>query len=397
MPFHRFLGVDQARAMTLSRIVVLFAFFMNGSLFATWVSRIPDIQERLALSEGALGAILMGMSIGVLTALSVSGSLIARFGSKRVSAISALGMCLSVPLIAIMPSPALLFIGLFTFGAAMSTMDVAMNAQAVRVEHLYKRPMMSSFHASFSVGGLFGALVGSGMERIDVPAIQHFVYASLFFFVGIILFKWLLEDEESDSPAGPVFQIPHPSLWPLGALAFCTALGEGAMADWSAVYLKNVIQTEASVAALGFAAFSLTMTAGRLVGDHLTSRYNPIHVIRYGGILATVGLVASILTSNYIIVLIGFGCVGFGLANSMPLAFSAAGRQPGIAPGAGIASVASIGYAGFLAGPPFIGLLAEQTSLRWSLFVIAILIATVIFTANAVKSKTAEHPEGAQP
>ena len=376
--------------MNLPRIVVLYAFFMNGSLFATWVSRIPDIQERLGMSEGVLGTILMGMSIGVLTALSVSGSMIARFGSKNVAVISALGMCISVPAIAWMPQPIFLFACLFVFGACMSTMDVAMNAQAVRVEQLAKRPMMSSFHASFSVGGLVGALVGSWMERIGVQANVHFFFASVICCMGIFLFNWLLEDEQRKSSGGAIFQIPQRALWPLGALAFCTALGEGAMADWSAVFLKTAIGVDASIAALGFASFSLTMTVGRLLGDKLTATYNPVDIVRYGGILAALGLLSSIIATHYIIVLIGFGCVGFGLANGMPLAFSAAGKQPNIAPGVGIASVASIGYAGFLAGPPFIGLLAEQTSLRISLFVIALLVGTLVITANAVATKSAE-------
>lgn len=376
--------------MNLPRIVVLFAFFMNGSLFATWVSRIPDIQERLGMSEGMLGTILMGMSIGVLSALSVSGALIGRFGSRNVAVVSALGMCLSVPAIAWMPQPVHLFFCLFVFGACMSTMDVAMNAQAVRVEHMAKRPMMSSFHASFSVGGLIGALAGSWMEGMNVETGHHFMYAAFVCCLGIVLFKWLLEDESHQRGSKRMFHLPHPSLLPLGALAFCTALGEGAMADWSAVYLKTVIGTEASIAALGFAAFSLTMTIGRLGGDAITQAYNPVHIVRWGGALATAGLVAAIVSSNYLVVLIGFGCVGLGLANGMPLAFSAAGKQPGIPPGVGIASVASIGYAGFLAGPPFIGLLAEQTSLRISLLIIAVLVGTLLITANAVSAKKAQ-------
>ena len=380
--------------MTLPRIVVLFAFFMNGALFATWVSRIPDVQGRLDMSEGLLGTILMGMSIGVLTALSMSGNLIARFGSKKVAVASALGMCIGVPLIALMPYPGFLFVNLFVFGAAMSTMDVAMNAQAVRVEQLLNRPMMSSFHASFSIGGLIGAVLGAAMERVAIEAFIHFVWVAAACSLGVFLFKWLLEDETTDeeepASSGPIFQIPSRALWPLGALAFCTALGEGAMADWSAVYLKNIIQTDASIAALGFAAFSLTMTIGRLAGDYLAAKFDPVFLLRFGGILATIGLLAAISTSNYVIVLIGFGCVGLGLANGMPLAFSAAGKQPGIAPGVGIAGVASIGYAGFLAGPPFIGLLAEQTSLRFSLLIITLLIATLVFTAKAVKTKVAD-------
>ena len=248
--------------MTLSRFIVLYAFFMNGALFATWVSRIPYIQERLSLSEGELGFILMGMSIGVLSALSVAGGVIARFGSRAVTTTGAIVMCMVVTSIAWAPHPIILWIMLFIFGASLSTMDVAMNAQAVLVEKNEKRPLMSSFHASFSIGGLVGAIVGSGMERWDIAPAIHFAIASILLACGIILFKWLLYDQAGAGSGGRVFQIPPKALWPLGAVAFCTALGEGTIADWSAVYLTKAIQTDASIAALGFAAFSLTMTFG---------------------------------------------------------------------------------------------------------------------------------------
>ena len=374
--------------MSLPRFIVLYAFFMNGALFATWVSRIPYIQDRLSLSEGALGVILMGMSIGVLSALSVAGGIIARFGSRLVTTTGAIVMCIVVASIAWAPHPVVLWIMLFVFGASLSTMDVAMNAQAVLVEKEEDRPLMSSFHASFSIGGLVGAVVGSGMEFWAVSPPVHFASAAILLSGGIFLFKWLLYDNAGAHSGSRVFQIPPKVLWPLGAVAFCTALGEGTMADWSAVYLTKAIQSDASIAALGFAAFSLTMTFGRLIGDWLKGVLDPVVIVRWGGIMATVGLLASVLTSNYIVVLIGFACVGLGLANCMPLAFSAAGNQTGIPAGTSIAGVASIGYAGFLAGPPFVGLIAEELSLRIALLIIAALVGSLVFTAGAVKYST---------
>lgn len=369
-----------------SRLAVLAAFFTNGVLNATWVSRIPAVQNKLGLSEGALGLVLLGLSAGVLTALSLAGGLIARFGSSRVTLLGALGLCITLPLVALSNHVILLGVLLFAFGAAMSTMDVAMNEQAVLVERRAGRPLMSSFHAAFSVGGLVGALLGAGMASIStLTPFFHFCIVSLAF-AGLMLwtFPRLIPVEPGSKQEKAVFRLPERALWALGMIAFCGAIAEGSMSDWSAVYLTRVMHSDAAFAALGYAAFSLTMTIGRALGDALASAIKPVRVVRAGGLAAALGFLAAVLTNQPLVVLAGFALVGIGLANIIPLTFSAAGNKQGITPGAGIAGVASIGYAGFLAGPPLIGLIAEASSLRVSLFLIMLLAGSLIFAAGAI-------------
>ena len=376
--------MSQSSPWPSARLAVLAAFFINGAFLATWVSRIPALQEQLGLSEGALGFILLGLAAGVIVALSLAGGLIARFGSAKVTAVGLLVMGCTLPLLALAPQASLLWLALFVYGGAMSAMDVAMNAQAVQVEQNVGRPLMSSFHAAFSIGGLTGALFGAGLAFM--PPIFHFLIALLFFgSIALFAFRYLQPDEEAMPQSEAVFQLPPRALWLLGAIAFCSSIGEGSVADWSAVYLRQTFRTSASFAALGFAAFSLTMTGGRLLGDGLAARYDAVQIVRWGGLIATVGILAVIITEQPLIVLLGFAGVGAGLANIIPLSFSAAGKYPGIPSGVGIAGVATIGYAGFLAGPPAIGLLAEATSLRIALLFVAILVGSLIFTASAIR------------
>ncbi len=369
-----------------ARLAVLGAFFVNGALLAAWVSRIPAIQTRLNMSEGTLGLVLLGLSVGVLAALTIAGGLIARFSSRKITIAAGLAMTFILPFLALMPTPAMLWLCLGLFGAATSTMDVAMNDQAVIVERRAGTPLMSSFHAAFSIGALAGALIGSAITWLSIEPFFHFLLITILFAAIILLIsRHLVGTQSEPAQEESLFRFPPRIVWPLGAIAFCAAIGEGAMADWSAVYLNQSIETTAAVAALGFAAFSLTMTIGRLLGDTLSSRFGPVSVVRIGGLLATIGLLAAISTNDPIVVLLGFAFVGAGVANVIPLAFSAAGKMSQLPPGVGIAGVATIGYAGFLAGPPVIGLLAEATSLRLSLAIVAVLSATLIVTAQAIK------------
>jgi MFS family permease len=368
------------------RLAVLVAFFVNGALLATWVSRIPAIQIELNLSEGALGIVLLGIGAGVLTALSLAGGFIGRFGSRFVTIAASVAMCLFIPLLALAPNASTLWVALFLFGAATSTMDVAMNDQAVMVEQRSQKPLMSSFHASFSIGALFGAVLGAGIVWLSLDTLSHFILAALLFFILMaIVARFLLPTEGRQREGESMFRLPPRIVWPLGAIAFCAAIGEGAMADWSGVYLNQTIQTTTAVAALGFAAFSLTMTIGRLLGDRLATRFNPVLIVRFGGLIAALGLLAAIITTQPLVVLLGFAAVGLGVANVIPMAFSAAGKLSGLPPGVGIAGVATIGYAGFLAGPPMIGLVAEATSLRLSMLLVTLLVGTLTFTAQAIQ------------
>lgn len=379
-------SINENQPWKSARLAVLAAFFVNGALLATWVSRIPAIQQKLNLSEGMLGIVLLGMGVGVLVALSLAGGLIGRFSSRTVTIAAAIAMCFFLPFLALAPTATGLWIALFLFGAATSTMDVAMNDQAVLVEQRAKTPLMSSFHASFSIGALAGALMGAGIAWLSIGPFLHFVLAAvLFSFVTLLFSRHLLRMKAEPTKGDSLFRLPPKVVWPLGAIAFCAAIGEGAMADWSAVFLSRSLSTTAAVAALGFAAFSLTMTIGRLLGDRLAARFSPVSIVRIGGLLAAVGILAAIVTIQPFVVLLGFAAVGVGLANVIPLAFSAAGKLRQLPAGVGIAGVATIGYAGFLAGPPLIGLVAEVSSLRFALLIVAVLSGTLIFTARAIR------------
>lgn len=375
-------------SLKMARWAVLAMFFANGALFANWLSRIPQIQANLAMSEGQLGLALMGLAVGVLTALSIAGGLIARFGSRAVTAASGVLLCLLLPFLVLMPNAVALGVNLFMFGAAMSAMDVAMNAQGVDVERALGRSVMSSFHAAFSIGGFAGAASGAVMAYLGIGPALHFVLAGAAFVLLILLAAPRLlpvAPEAEPDLSGPVFRLPARALGPLGAVAFCSATGEGAMADWSAVYLKSVVGATDSIAAIGFAAFSITMTGGRLLGDRLAMRFGGATLVRAGGVTASVGLLLAILLPQAAPVLLGFAAVGAGLSIVVPLAFSAAGNVPNLPAGVGIAGVATIGYAGFLAGPPAIGLVAEATSLRVAMLLVLLLVGSLIFTASALR------------
>ncbi|MFN2173875.1 MAG: MFS transporter [Candidatus Promineifilaceae bacterium] len=375
--------------LTSARLAVLAAFFFNGLILATWVSRIPAVQSKLDMSEGTLGFVLMGISVGVIVALSMAGGLVGRFGSKTMTMAGVIGLCFVMPLPALMPNTAALFAALFIFGAFLSTMDVSMNSQAVVVEGLAGKHLMSSFHAFFSIDGLAGALLGAGFVALGVSILNHFLILALFSLLVMLFFgRFLVQDSgEPEGEGGGIFRLPPHPLWALGAVAFCVAIGEGSMGDWSGVYLAEVIRTTEAFAALGFAAFSATMTLGRLAGDWLVVRFAPVNVVRYGGLLASLGLLTAVFSHNEYVVLLGFAAVGAGVANGIPLAFSAAGKFPGMAAGAGIVGVATIGYAGFLAGPPLIGLVAEATSLRVAFFLAALLVGSLVFSAQAMRQR----------
>lgn len=374
------------------RLAVLAAFFANGALTATWVSRIPTVQARLGLSEGALGLVLLASSTGIISALTVTSGLIARFGSRKTTLFGFVLMCVILPLLALAPNSFTLVILLFAFGCGMSSMDVSMNEQAVLVERKTDKTLMSSFHAAYSIGGLSGSLVSAGMaSRADWSPLMHFCLAVILF--GSIVFmtnRYLLRSDQEALKTKTVFHLPERALWGLGLIAFLSAMGEHTIGDWSALYLTQVIQTSAAFAALGYGAFSLTMTIGRLLGDYLSSLQSPAFIVRIGGLTACAGFLVAVVSRNPYVVLAGFAITGVGLSNIIPMIFRVAGNQPGINAGAGIASVATIGYMGFLVGPPFIGFIAEVASLRTAMLIIGLLAGSLIFIGRTVSLP--DHP-----
>ena len=366
--------------LTASRCAVSALFFVNGAILASWVPYVPMVKERLGIGDGQLGIILLFAAIGALGALPFAGALVSRSGSRAVSVAAGLGLCVTLPLPVLMPTPFLVALGLLVLGAFNSTLDVAMNAQAVEVEQRRGYALMSSFHAMFSVGGLAGALLSSVVVAAGVGAADHVLAAALLGSVTILLARSALI-AVAPSPS-PVFVRPTRGLLGLGVLALCALLAEGAIGDWSAVYLMDSRGASQSVAAAGFAAFSLTMAGGRFAGDHVARWLGAACLLRLSGALAAGGLLLALIVREPVIAIAGFGLVGLGVANLIPVIFSAAGRAYAIPPGHGLAAVATTGYVGFLAGPPVIGLAAEVAGLPAALGIVAIACAAVAIAAH---------------
>lgn len=369
---------------TRSRWAVSTIFFINGVVLASWVPHIPAVKMQHALSDGQLGLVLLSMAVGSVLTLPLAGVLVGRFGSRRMTRLAILMFCLMLPLPVLSPNVFLLCLSLVLFGAGNSTLDVSMNAQAVAVEQRYQRTIMSSFHGLFSLGGLVGAAIAGLTMSLNMMSLQHVVMMTvLSFVVATLAVHWLLPSEARQQETQPTFVKPTGVLLNLGSLAFLGLLAEGSMADWSAVYLRQALNTSSAVASIGFAAFSLMMAVGRFSGDALVNRFGPSALLRGSGLVAASGLGFGVLTGEPITAIVGFGLAGLGIANIIPVLFSAAGRVRGVPPGMTLAAVASTGYLGFLAGPPLIGLTAELTNLTVGLALISAGCTLIAVSAGA--------------
>lgn len=364
-----------------ARISVLVIFFVHGLVFATWVSRIPGVQAALRLSNAELGLALLGVAVGSLVSLPCSGWLIHRFGSKSITVAASISFCNSLVLPGLAVSGPQLFGALAVFGLAAGAMDVAMNAQGVAVERRAHKPMMSGFHAMFSIGGMAGAAAGGWIAKVGVPIREHFFGAALILLAGaLVVIPGLLP--AGDAARGKrAFQLSRLTAG-LGVLAFCFFLAEGAMADWTGVYLAGTLGAGAAQAAAGYAVFSAAMAAGRIFGDPLRTRFGPVALVRYGSVLAAAGMTVSLVAGASGMALAGFVLVGFGCSIVVPLAFAAAGTMGGGA----LAVVATAGYFGLFVGPPAIGFVAEASTLRTALFLVVGLISTGIVLARLAQS-----------
>ena len=372
----------------LARMAVAMHFFLIGVLFATWATRIPAIQTKLALSPGELGLALLAIAVGELVAMNLAGYLATRFGSRPITTIAAVGLCVMLPILTLAPTLPLLMVMLLLFGASFGSVNVAMNTQGVAVERLYGRTIFNSFHACYSLGGLSGALIGGLAAAHGITPLPHFLgIAFLSVVLILIAARFLLPANADAQGTGVAFARPTRLLLILGFVAFCVVLGEGAMADWSAVYLNTTLHTGAGLAAAGYAAFSIVMAIGRGLGDQLTRRLGAKTMVRLGGLVAAGGLSLALVTTWVPLALVGFGLVGAGFSVIFPLALSAAGRTTKHVSGTAIATVATCGYVGFLVGPAAIGFAADALTLRIALGMVVILSLCAALCARAVDNK----------
>jgi MFS family permease len=370
-----------------ARGAVTAIFFLNGLIFGAWAARIPAVRDHVGLSDGELGIVLACAAIGSIVAMPIAGGRAARIGSRRATRVAFALVCVAAGVIALAPSlPVLCALALF-YGASMGSLDVTMNAHGVAVERRYGRAILASFHAAFSIGGLAGGALGALAAAVGLDVrTQLALVAAVSAAIGLTWSRRFLgSDADAMGRTEPVFVRPPRRLLALGALAFACLLIEGASADWSAVYLRDELGTTAAIAALGFTSFSITMTLGRIFGDRLVDRFGPEAVVRGGGGLAAVGFGLALVAAAPVPAVVGFACLGAGMAGVVPIVFRASGHVPGMAPGIGLAAVSSTGYLGFLVGPPIIGGLAELVGLPGALVVVVVLCAAVALLAPTTR------------
>jgi MFS family permease len=372
--------------VTAARRAIAALFFINGFAFATWVSRIPAVQTALHLSAASLGLALAGVGAGSLLSMPLTGWLIARVGSRPIVTIATLACSVTVVAPVLASNAALLGVTLFLFGAALGSMDVSMNAQGVELEQRYDRPIMAAFHAFYSLGGMSGAAVGGLIAARAVTVSQHFVLAGLILLVlAAVALPLLITTPPPPAHARTPLRVSR-TLVALCVLGTCIMVCEGAMADWTPVYLEGVLRTGPGLAAAGYAVFSGAMTIGRLTGDWLTMQLGRVMIVRIGSALAAGGLAAALMFDSVTVALVGFICVGAGFSTIIPLVFSAAGRLDEGSAGPGLAAVTTAGYLGLLCGPPIIGIMAEYTSLRFALGSAVVLALCGVPLAKSVST-----------
>ena len=377
--------VEQVRkSQPAVQIATRIVFLIAGIGVSTWAPLVPYAKTRLEISDAALGGLLLFLGLGSLIAMPLTGSLVGKQGCKRVILCATVIVMLLLPFIATLSSPVTLAMALMLFGAAIGTLDVAMNIQAVEVEKAAGRTMMSGFHGFYSIGGIVGAGLVSAMLWLGLTPLQAVL--TMLLLLALLLVssqRWLLT-ERTHQQDTPLLVLPRGWVLFLGLLCFILFLTEGAVLDWSALLLTQERAMPAAQAGVGYAIFSIAMSVGRLTGDSMVSRFSNSAVLAGGCLCAALGVLLLIAVNSVPVALCSFLLIGFGAANTVPILFSAAGRQTAMPINMAISAMTTIGYAGILAGPALIGFIAHGFSLVTAFAVIVVLLVAVAACARLV-------------
>ncbi|MBE1497977.1 MFS family permease [Amycolatopsis lexingtonensis] len=372
-----------------ARLGVSVVFAVCGAAFATWLARVPAVQEQLGLSTAALATGLFGLAAGSVLALLGAGALLTRIGSRAAVVLGAVVLCAGLPLVAFAWSAPVFVAALVVLGVGNSLLDVAMNAHAARVEEGYGRPIFAGFHAFWNIGGLAGSGVDALMEAAHVPVSVHFPLAGaalLALALWAARTRFLTGADRGQGDAA--FAWPSRALVPLGVIAFCGFVAEGAVNSWSAVYLADVTGATPALASLGYFAFSATMIAVRLVADRVVARTGPVAFVRVAAAVAVLGFAVVLAVPWPVMGVLGFAVVGLGVAGIVPIAWSAASRKQADAPGRAVAAVAACGYLGFLVEPVLVGALATRVGLHWALSSAVVVTFGIVFLAPSLRVRS---------
>ena len=383
------------RDLLPARAAVSAIFFGNGFGIGIWAAQLPRFKAALGLSDGQLSLGLLAFSIGAVLLMPIVGWVITIVGSRFATITAAFAFTVTLLLIGLAPSLGLFIATSFLAGACNGTMDISMNTNATVVEKAWGKAIMSSFHAYFSLGGLAGAALSGLLIALDLSIFSTLLVACLAMGTLFLVSAFgMMVEAERMGGEGHGFALPRGPVVVVAVLAMFCFVVEGAIVDWSAIYLQTVAGADLQAAVGGFAAFSLTMTICRFLGDSVVRRLGRARIVQLGGLLAASGLSLAILLPQPLPATLGFALVGLGLANLVPVLFSTAAQMPGIAPSVGVAMVATLGYGGYLMGPPLIGFGGDLFGLRAMLCVLIVFSLTIIILSQrALRASTVQFSE----
>ncbi|KQY86167.1 MFS transporter [Pelomonas sp. Root1444] len=354
-----------------------------GVLFATWGVHVPIVKAHYGLGEQTLALAMLASGVGALAALAYAGRIVGRYGPRAVAAVMGCISCAAIAGLEASTQYAALIAVMLVFGSFGSLFDVSLSAEASEIERLSGKPMMSGFHGMFSLGGMAGAGLGSAVPALGLSPVSHLLLATGLCAAAILVAsRAMLPLPEKQAEAKQPLSLPRGPLLLLGVLASMGLIAEGAMYDWSVLFMKQERASDASTAALAYASFSAAMAAGRFGGDWVRARLAPRRLLRASGVLAAAGMALALAVPSPLVALAGFALVGLGLSNVVPMLFSAASQVPGVSPAHGIAAVSGVGYLGMMAGPPLIGLVAEHSSLTAGLLVVVVFAMFMAVSAK---------------
>ncbi len=383
--------MDEMQDAERGRWAVAAMFLVNGFIMGAWAAQIPLLMPRHDIREGMVGLIILALGIGAVGAMLLAGRLIARFGSRRMVVVFGMASAVSFPLLILCPSLAVVFPLAAIMGAVTGTMDVSMNANSVAVERRLGRAIMSSSHGFWSLGGFAGGSLGALVIARFGAEVQVLLVGGLSALIVAVAGSAMMydaphgRDPETGKRQRQTFP-KKPILYLIGAMALFTMVPEGAVLDWAAIYLQKDLGTSLAVAGLGYAAFSMMMAGMRFAGDSLRNRFGAVRTLQVSGLAGALGMGLAAAAPTGWVAIVGFAISGIGIANMVPILFSAAGNMPGLSPGAGIATVTMMGYSGILVAPSTIGFVAQHVGFRLTFGVLSVILLVVVALAGKAEA-----------
>jgi MFS family permease len=377
---------------TWYRFSVSAFYFVQGLVFASWASRIPDVKRALHMSDAELGSALLVIPIGEFATMALSGYLVSKFSSRRMLVIAALIYPLILVGIGLAGSHMQLYATLFLFGMFANLSNISVNTQAVGIERLYRRSIMGVFHGLWSMAGFVGALTGALMVALSISPVQHFVIVYVLILCVVLTMQRSILPRDAhqkriNENQQKIFTRSDSYVLLIGLVAFANMVCEGTVFNWSSIYFEQVVSAPKNFVRLGYVAAMCSMTIGRFTVDRFITRFGHISVVRFGGATIVVGLLLAVVSPHIVLSTAGFLLIGLGISPTIPICYSLAGRSKKMLPGVALATVSSVSFFGLLMGPPVVGFVANAIGLRWALCIIALFGAMVVSLTPVMKRR----------